>query len=223
MGALLGSLVGVLLLIFTDFGGWYNYNYYAGFREWGYIGISSPISLLGVIFFALPFIYCSFVSLKGAQNPNSLSPQTVALAYRVSIIGVALIIIAAVVFVVAVSGADDWWFDAGFYGSMIGGLLTVIMLRMAKAQYGTVPATTMPFGQTVQPLFHQGQQQSINPGVAQTGGQIPYFPQSYQQYPAQAPPTPPAQQAGSVRFCLICGAPVEQGMRFCQRCGAPIQ
>jgi hypothetical protein len=223
VGALLGSLVGVLLLIFTDFGGWYNYNYYAGFREWGYIGISSPISLLGVIFFALPFIYCSFVSLKGAQNPNSLSPQTVALAYRVSIIGVALIIIAAVVFVVAVSGADDWWFDAGFYGSMIGGLLTVIMLRMAKAQYGTVPATTMPFGQTVQPLFHQGQQQSINPGVAQTGGQIPYFPQSYQQYPAQAPPTPPAQQAGSVRFCLICGAPVEQGMRFCQRCGAPIQ
>ena len=210
-------------MIFTDFGGWYNYNYYAGFREWGYIGISSPISLLGVIFFALPFIYCSFVSLKGAQNPNSLSPHTVALAYRVSIIGVILIIIAAVVFVVAVSGADDWWFDAGFYGSMIGGLLTVIMLRMAKAQYGTVQATTMPFGQTSQPVFYQGQQQPINQGVAQTGGQIPYVPQSYQQYPAQAPPTPPAQQAGSVRFCLKCGAPVEQGMRFCQRCGAQIQ
>ena len=223
VGALLGSFVGALLLIFTDFGGWYNYNYYAGYREWGYIGISSPISLIGVVFFALPFIYCSFVSLKGAQNPNSLSPQTVALAYRVSIIGVVLIIIAAVVFVIAVSGADDWRFDAGFYGSMIGGLLTVIMLRMAKAQYGTIPATTMPFGQTVQPTFYQGQQQPINQGVAQTGGQIPYVPQSYQQYPAQAPPTPPAQQAGSVRFCLKCGAPVEQGMRFCQRCGAQIQ
>ena len=46
MGALLGSFVGALLLIFTDFGGWYNNYYYAGVQEWGYIGISSPISLL---------------------------------------------------------------------------------------------------------------------------------------------------------------------------------
>lgn len=220
VGALFGSFVGTLLLIFTDFGGWYNYNYYAGFREWGYIGISSPISLVGVIFFALPFIYCSFVSLKGAQNPNSLSPQTVTLAYRISIIGIVLIIIAAVVFVVAVSGSDEWWFGAGFYGSVIGGLLTVIMLRMAKAQYGTAQATTMPFGQTLQPVFYQGQQQAINPGTAPIGGQVPYAPQ---RYTAGAPLTPAAQQVVSVRFCMKCGAPVGPDMRFCQKCGAPIQ
>jgi len=222
VGALIGSLVGALLLIFTDFGGWYNYNYYAGFREWGYIGISSPISLVGVVFFALPFIYCSIISLKGAQNPNSLSPQTVALAYRVSIIGVSLIVIAAVVFVIAVSGSDDWWFDAGFYGSFIGGLLTIVMLRMAKAQYGTVQTTTMTSGENFPP-FYMGQQQPVNQGAAQTGGQIPYVPQPYQQYPAQSPPTPPAQQAGSARLCMKCGAQFEQGMRFCQRCGAPLQ
>jgi len=36
VGSLVVSLIGGILLLFTDFAGWYAYNYYAGVRSWGW-------------------------------------------------------------------------------------------------------------------------------------------------------------------------------------------
>ncbi len=38
---------------------------------------------------------------------------------------VALAIVGAIMFVITYRDATDWWFDAGFYGSFIGGLVAI--------------------------------------------------------------------------------------------------
>ncbi len=135
MGALIGCGAGFMLLILTDFGGWYNYNYYAGYQEWGYIGVSNPITLAILVALGLPFVYAAVISLKGAMNPNSLSLKAVSLAFYLAIIELILVFVGAVIFVVAVSGSSDWWFGAGFYGPAIGGILAVVCLFAARKFY----------------------------------------------------------------------------------------
>ena len=220
VGSMIGSFVAVVTLLFTDFGGWYNYNYYAGYREWGYVGISSPISLIGVFLFALPFIFIVFVSIKGVQNPDQLSPQTVNRAFIVSIIGVVLIAIAAVVFVIAVADSDDWWFDAGFYGSMGGGILSVIFLGMVKKTYSPTQGYAPGYGPVAQPQVAMYQA----PVVQSPGQYQPYAQQqAYQHTPLQPAPVPqPAPAPGSKQFCQRCGAKVVTGHQFCGKCGAQL-
>jgi len=218
VGALIGSGVGALLLMLTDFGGWYSYDSYYGIETWGYIGIHSPTTLIGVFFFALPFIYCSYVSLKGARDPNALTRRTVHGAFVVSVVGVVLILLAAVVFVIAVSEADDWWFDAGFYGSLIGGLLTVVFLLTAKRQYETSPQAPEQRYPATQASSPQTQQQTYGPQYhGPPASQVPP-----QQPDVQMPASPPQQPATGVRNCPGCGAVSDPDARFCRRCGRPV-
>lgn len=242
VGALIGSGAGFMLLILTDFGGWYNYNYYAGYQEWGYIGVSNPVTLAIMIVLGLPFVYTAVISLKGAMNPNSLAPRVVSLAFYLSIIELILVIVGAVIFVAAVSGSDDWWFGAGFYGPAIGGILTVVCLFAARKMYRGVllPPPQHPQYASAGAMQYQGYQPLMHtpqPQVGyQTGGpQSPYQP-VYQPTAAQGPPpypamgqqgpqpqiqSPPQSPAGA-KFCRRCGAQAVDGP-FCPRCGFPIQ
>jgi len=241
MGALIGSGVGFMLLILTDFGGWYNYNYYAGYQTWGYIGVSNPISLAILIVLGLPFVYAASISLKGVMNPNSLTRKSVSLAFYLSVTELTVIFVGAVIFVAAVSGSDDWWFGAGCYGSAIGGVLAVVCLFAARKTYRGVllPPPPYPQGVPAGPMQYPMQQPSAYPPPPQVGyqpgSQNPY-PPSYQPPAAQVqPPYQPTGQQGTqpyiqnqqnfpagVRFCRRCGAQAVDGP-FCPRCGFPIQ
>jgi len=241
VGALFGSFVGTLLLIFTDFGGWYNYNYYAGYQTWGYIGVSNPISLAILIVLGLPFLFAAQISLKGVMNPNSLTPKSVSLAFYLSVTELIIIFVGAVIFVAAVSGSDDWWFGAGFYGPAIGGVLAVVCLFAARKAYKGVflPPPPSPQGVPAGPMQYSMQQPPAYPPPPQvghqTGSQNPYSP-GYQPPAAQVQPRyqPTAQQGtqpyiqnqqyfpAGTRFCRRCGAQAADGP-FCPRCGFPIQ
>jgi hypothetical protein len=241
MGALIGSGAGFMLLILTDFGGWYNYNYYAGYQEWGYIGVSNPITLVIMIVLGLPFLYSAVISLKGAMNANSLTPKAVSLAFYLSVIELILVFVGAVIFVAAVSGSDDWWFGAGFYGPAIGGILTVVCLFAARKTYRGVilPPYQYPQVAPAGAVQFQAQQPPIYlppPQVGYQPGSQSAYPPGYQP-PAVGPPSPnqPTGQQGpqpyiqnqqhlpaGVRFCRRCGAQAVEGP-FCPRCGFPIQ
>jgi hypothetical protein len=147
VGATIGGVVAVAVLFLTDFGGWYNYHDYSGVGVWSYIGAASPISLVGIAVVCIPLLFALFVSLKGAQNPLSLTVQQVNRAFFASVIQLVLIVIAAVVFVVTVSSSDDWWFGTGFYGSLIGVLMMTISLRMARQQFtSSAPQRSPQYG-----------------------------------------------------------------------------
>ena len=227
MGSLIGSGVGFLLLILTDFGGWSSYSSYYGISEWGYVGPNSPLAVLGLFILGLPLLYCALISLKGVRNPSSLTQGTVFRAFKLSILQLAVVFAGAIVFVIAVSGADDWWFGAGFYGSAIGGVLAVICLSSLRKSYaGAVPTPYVP-----------GAMQGFPQGQPQPHQSPTSYPQQ-QNYPTygleSAPqpfaPGPPAQVApsqqrptASPKFCPQCGGPLPSGARFCRACGSELR
>ena len=235
MGALIGSGVSFLLLVITDFGGWYNYVYYT--QEWGSVGISNPISLLIIVALGSPFLYCAAISLRGVTNPNMLTLRTVSIAFYLSIIELALVFIGAVVFVVAVSDATNWWFGAGFYGPAIGGTLTVICLYSARRITKMFTFMQPMYPPQAQPGFMQPQAQQYQPPMPPQQPVYQPAPQPFYQPPvAQGPPPSqaPVQQMQQpypqgqppypqgVRFCRRCGAQGVGGP-FCPRCGYPMQ
>jgi hypothetical protein len=215
VGALIGGVVALAVLFLTDFGGWYNYYYYSGTQVWSYIGIDSPISLLGIAVVCIPLFFALFVSFKGVQDPDSVTMQQVNRAFVASSIQFALIVIAGIVFVVAVSGSDDWWFGTGFYGSVIGVLMMMIFLRMAKQQYTTsAPQAAQQHWPPVQMYGQPGAQPYVPP---------PAYPAPQQQWQTVQPGGATPTQPTTTRFCVQCGQPLAAGVRFCERCGRPVQ
>ena len=217
VGAMISGVVALTVLFLTDFGGWYNYYYYSGTSVWSYIGVNSPISLVGIAVVCIPLFFALSVSFKGAQNPDSLTMQQVNRALMASVIQLVLILVAGVVFVVAVSGSDDWWFGIGFYGSVIGVFMMMIFLRMAKQQYAAhVPQGFTPYGLPTPMHIQSGVQPYTTPSAYTAPPPRP----QWQTGPVGS--APPGQPPSS-RFCSKCGHLLATGAMFCERCGARIQ
>jgi hypothetical protein len=130
VGSLITSLIGGILLLVTDFAGWYNYSYYT--RTWGWVGIGEfPFGLLFVIpaFF---LFYCSYISIMALKNIDK-NPKTNSLLLGIilSLVVFILALVGGIIFVLTLGDVDDWWFSEAFYGGLIGGFLTFIFLYFA--------------------------------------------------------------------------------------------
>jgi hypothetical protein len=127
IGALIFSLIGGILLLAMDFGGWYTYNYYIGLRAWNYIGLNE---LPGGLIFIIPAIflfYCTWISLKALQNTNIIpNKNSIQLGFFLSLTVFLLALIGAIIFILTLGDVSDWWFDGAFYGGLIGGLFTSV-------------------------------------------------------------------------------------------------
>ncbi|MCG3217698.1 MAG: hypothetical protein KAR35_01770 [Candidatus Heimdallarchaeota archaeon] len=145
MGSLISSVIGAALLIFGEFAGWYDYWYSGGhFYEWGYVYFISGEGGFGATIligsFAAAHLYCVFVSYQGFTTKEQLSYSTVHRATLASLFAIVGITISGLIFVIAVSGNDDWWFSEGFYGGLIGALLTYLMFRKQEEYCLDAPA-----------------------------------------------------------------------------------
>jgi small-conductance mechanosensitive channel len=130
VGSLITSLIGGILLLVTDFAGWYNYSYYT--RTWGWVGMGEfPYGILFVIpaFF---LFYCSYISVMALKNTDK-DPKTVSLLLGImlSFVVFILALIGGIIFILTVSDVDEWWFSEAFYGGLLGGLLTFLFLYFA--------------------------------------------------------------------------------------------
>ena len=129
IGSLIFSLIGGILLLVMDFGGWYAYNYYAGVRSWGYIGLNDLPSGLIFIIPAFFLFYCTWISLKALKNTNIIpNKNSIRLGFLLSLMVFLLALIGGIIFILTLGNVTDWWFDGGFYGGLIGGLFTSIFL-----------------------------------------------------------------------------------------------
>jgi hypothetical protein len=129
IGSLIFSLIGGILLLVMDFGGWYAYNGYLGIRTWAYIGLNElPAGLLFIIP-ALFLFYCTWISLKALQNTNiTPNKNSIRLGFYLSIVVFLLALIGGIIFILTLGDVTDWWFDGGFYGGLLGGLFTSIFM-----------------------------------------------------------------------------------------------
>jgi hypothetical protein len=142
--ALLTSLVGGILLLFTDFGGWHNYDYYNKIRTYGNIGpYASPFAFAAFFLVAFGLFYCSIISLKGIRMGEYLSKRLVLSGFIVALIVLIIICIGAGA-LFALVDASDVWLDAGFYGGAIGSLLTIIFFGLNLKNTVPVQGQTGP-------------------------------------------------------------------------------
>ena len=130
VGSLIVSLIGGILLLVTDFAGWYTYSYYT--RTWGWVGMGEfPFGILFILP-ALFLFYCSYISLMALKNSDK-DPKinSILLGIVLSFVVFILALVGGIIFVLTLGDVDDWWFSEAFYGGLIGGLLTFLFLYFA--------------------------------------------------------------------------------------------
>ena len=129
MGAFIGSFVGGLLLLIFDFGGWYNN--FSGVQVWEYYNLfydPGSFILIGGASAALLFVaYSSYNATK--ETPSEIDLDRM---YKASLYALAVVGIGGIVFAISASENDDWWLDTGFFGGLIGSIISTLLLRNAK-------------------------------------------------------------------------------------------
>ena len=133
VGSLITSIVGAILLLATDFAGWYNET--SGTREWGWISVdaSIPAAIL-LIILALCLLYCSYISFLGLQTSNEEPTQDkLRLGLILSGFVFLVVLIGGLIFVGVMLSDEptDWWLDTGFYAGLLGSFLTALFLYIA--------------------------------------------------------------------------------------------
>ena len=87
VGSLIVSLIGGILLLFTDFAGWYGYSYYTGVSSWGWVGAGEfPFGVLFLVP-AIFLFYCSGISFLALKNANkSPSKNSIRQGFKLSFV-----------------------------------------------------------------------------------------------------------------------------------------
>lgn len=170
--AMLVSLIGGIMLMVFDFGGWYNYDGYLGVREWGWVGpYVNTYSILPFLAVAGSLFYCSFIAYQGFSSKQLLPRSLIMRGLVISIIVLVVVGVGAVALFAMTAEADSTWLEAGFYGGAIGSLLTALMFGLVlkntphtkvdkRGRYGAQPVGTQyPYPQTQAPQATEPLQQ----------------------------------------------------------------
>jgi hypothetical protein len=124
------SVIGAIIFIFTEFGGYLSYYQYSVNIESSFSNPDliaySPFLLLVAFFFLLNI----FLSLKGLNVIKTSFPRNGAKIGLYSSLGILIITaIGGIAFEVILSdsGAQDWWLSSGFFAGIIGGILLPLL------------------------------------------------------------------------------------------------
>lgn len=132
MGSFIVSLIGGIMVLVGEFGGWYIYEggYTSNYQEWGYVHTyNGPwVIILGPV--AAAMLYVAYLSYNATRTPPDI--EQIDLMYKISRAALIAILAGALLFVILVSENDDWWFSEGFYGGAVGSLISTLLLKNAK-------------------------------------------------------------------------------------------
>jgi len=137
MGAMIVAFLTGILIIVDDFGGGYWNNYYAGVEGYVWLGAFNTVwGFLILMPLSAAMFYTAYWSSRAMREPMSITVGQLDRFFKLSLaIGSVILFLGVVWAGYAISEEyDDWWFDTAFYGGMIGGFLTAIILFQAKKQ-----------------------------------------------------------------------------------------
>jgi len=130
VGALITSVVGAILLFVDDFAG-----YMEGANDY-YVhpgALYAGPSPFFVILMAVALLLTGVYSVWSLKEPSAIAENQLKLVLLINIgvcaVSTLLAIILAIWFE---SFATDWWLGGSFYGSLIGGILTALFLKLAQ-------------------------------------------------------------------------------------------
>jgi len=131
--ALIGNIAGVLLLVSEDFGAWQDRDPFYGVSE-GYVWIGSekafPWAQIIIITLTAFHSLSGYIVFQSLFKPDSVSVDMVKRGYQSSLAVTALSVVFGLIFVMLVFDSDWWWFGGGFYGSLIGGIVSSYAQRV---------------------------------------------------------------------------------------------
>ncbi len=144
VGQVIVGIIGSLLLLFDDFAGYYYYDYYNRMQEWGYIylgsGFFSGVLIILMVIVILSVVYSAYKIMREKSVSENLLKAHSKKSIMRGIFVVAVAFIGGAVFAISnIVDGSEWWFDAGFYASMVSGLLFLFfgkqMLNKIKNKY----------------------------------------------------------------------------------------
>ena len=129
VGSLIVSLIGAVLLFATDFANGWRYISYPSTISFRVFANDSVSGIL-VILMGILLIICALVALLALYKQELVKKEYVQYTMVLSLI-VFIVSIVGLIYI-AVEFEDYYWDpDAGFYGAIIGSLLTTIFLSLA--------------------------------------------------------------------------------------------
>ena len=147
------SLIGAILFIFTEFGGYTTYYQYSVNIESSFsnpdLVAYAPLFILVTFFFLLNI----FLSLKELNIIKTSFPSNSAKLGFYSSLGILVITaVGGIAFEVLLSGSGalNWWLNSGFYAGIIGGILLPLLYYFimkspsAKPDQATYPPPPPP-------------------------------------------------------------------------------
>jgi hypothetical protein len=127
------SVMGAILFIFTEFGGYTTLPYYYQYSVNLGSSFSNPDLLayaplfLLVAFFFLFNVFLSLKELKVIRTPFPGNSARLGMYSSLGILAITAIGGIAFASILSSSGASNWWFSSGFYAGIIGGILLPLL------------------------------------------------------------------------------------------------
>lgn len=146
--AALFSILGGLLLLFTNFGGWWYYSstqrtdvgaygtfyYYDSVSGGEVIGLFSEPEYGAIIIpVALAMFVCGAIAMQGFRGRKPLTKKKLKVASALALAAFLIAVIAAAVMFIEVEDANVW-LGPGFYGAALGGLISFVALTVTTGK-----------------------------------------------------------------------------------------
>ena len=138
VGALASSLIGGVIVLFSDFAWVYNYTYVSATirtHETWYLNIASEAFAL-ILAIIIPLFFCSGISMYAiSKKDDYIEPKCIQRGYYSAALATAVTLIGGLVFAIIqiMDEPTSWDFDVGFWvGWIAGGLTTLFYYYMLK-------------------------------------------------------------------------------------------
>jgi len=118
-------LVGVILYFTTDFSGWFVYPSVYGY-VWLFSSKAFPWSVLLILPLIGGFVITGFFSFMTLFKSSSHWANQYKLIFWISITIASYTVLGAIIFLLTVLDATEWWFDAAFWAGLVGGGLNAL-------------------------------------------------------------------------------------------------
>lgn len=143
--ALAASLVGTISVLASDFGGWYERIAFGitPIQRWHYIGLlENPVQFIVFAATAAALGYSGYVAITALRSKSYPSAQILRNCLVLSATAAVVLLVIAIIFAVETlpDEPEDWWFDTGFYGGLIGSGVAAAMFWVASRKAPTEAA-----------------------------------------------------------------------------------
>ena len=132
------SIIAILSILFGDFAGWYNGDYYNKIYQEGYIYLGSGILTTAVMLVILSLLAKTIRTLldirRDEEMKNTIMLKKIENIIIYNSINLTIVVFSATLFVASVieSDTEEWWLDIAFIAPFVASTAIIILSKKIK-------------------------------------------------------------------------------------------